>query len=208
MKKTIFIILLICGCAHDVTQPEPYEGDIEKPQFETTKVGGKTDLVRMPFERDVYGNWTMGMWPFCVHGGEHPEGHGGIDFELKKGTDILAPCSGQVHMVEVGVFDADGIFIQCQGLIANIFGLRGMTLKKGDMVNVGEIIGKAAEMGEVSGFIHFEIITDPGGKRVCPIDYMEEDFRTFTQDMFQYAYYDDMEAEPLLCNCEVAPDAK
>jgi hypothetical protein len=197
MKRLIvflIIILLICGCAHDVPPLDPVAVEIDK--------------ASMPFDREAYGNWSMGMWPFCVHGGEHPEGHGGIDFELKKDTDILAPCSGRVHMVEIGEYDADGIFIECQGIIANIFGLRGMNLKKGDMVKEGEIIGKAADMGPISGFIHFEIITNPGGKRVCPLDYMEEDFRMQTEEMFKYAYYDEQEDEPLLCNCEVAPPPK
>ncbi len=44
-------------------------------------------------------NLFYGIWPFGVHGGGHPEGHPGLDFEYAVGAKVLATVAGPIVVI-------------------------------------------------------------------------------------------------------------
>ncbi len=62
---------------------------------------GESQPFRMglPITPAEFANSTYGIWPFGVHGGGHPEGHPGIDFEYAAGAKVLATCDGPVVVI-------------------------------------------------------------------------------------------------------------
>ena len=169
--------------------------------------------LSIPFDKESFVQTEFGIWPFCVHGSVHPEGHGGIDYELVGGSPIYSSCRGKVKEIEFsGQEKGNGLFINCKGLIVNYFGVVDLEVDVGDKVKKGAIIGYSPVLENTKGengytnHLHFEIIRF--GKRSCPVKFMDEEFKAYTEELFESADYVEQDDEPLLCNCKYAPKAK
>lgn len=163
--------------------------------------------LSMPFKIEDFNPTDWGVWPFCVHGGDHPEGHGGIDFELHPDTKILASADGEVVFHESIEEDphgwGEGIFIDYGGSAMYSFAcMQNLQVKVGDKVTKGQFIGNPCKTDEGESFVHYEIADFTVEKRVCPIDYIDDEFRTALDEMFKDAKYIEQSVEPDLCNCE------
>lgn len=164
--------------------------------------------VIMPFDPKYYTVREGGLWPFCVHGGDHPEGHGGIDFDLKQGVKILAACTGTIEFIEkeeTGAEHGEGLMLSCGRFIVSYHGLTNIKPKVGDTVKKGDYIADTAEMEGGGHYIHFEINDYINQKLVCPLPYLDEEFKAKLNEMLEESRYPEKSSEPDLCNCQELP---
>jgi hypothetical protein len=159
--------------------------------------------LSMPFDYDSvsYADWVI--WPFCVHGGDHPEGHGGIDFELKSGSNIYAACDGEVEMIEASEH-GNGVMIQCGRIAVGYNGIENLKVKEGDTVKKRDVIGNPTLVGD-DYYIHFEVNDYVEKKLKCPLPYFDADFKEKIEKIFSKANYPEKVKEPNLCNCDELP---
>ncbi len=165
--------------------------------------------LTMPFRIEDYSPIKWGLWPFCVHGGDHPEGHGGIDFELKPGTKIRSSLNGIVAMTEdiakESPEEGGGLAIQSEKIAVIYYGIVNRQVQKGQNVTTGQYIGDAVKLPAGEHFIHFEVNNFPKEQLECPLNYLDENFRKSLNDMHKQSHYPEIAQEPNLCNCESLP---
>ena len=163
--------------------------------------------LSMPFKVEDYVQTDWGMWPFCVHGGDHPEGHGGIDFELKEGTKILASADCTVEELEVDDPHGagGGIYLLCGGIAVDYAGVINIQVKKGDEVKKGQFIGNPVKTSEGEPYIHWGTNNYIDQKIPCPLEYLDDEFKTFLNQKIKSAVYIEKGKEPDICNCEELP---
>lgn len=98
--------------------------------------------------------------------------HPGIDIAGSKGTPILAPAKGKVTFV--GKNGSLGLCVELEhnALYKTTYGhLLESPVKKGKLVQRGEIIGYMGDSGRSTGYhLHYEV--ERQGKRINPLDYM------------------------------------
>ncbi len=173
--------------------------------------GGMTELVPLsaPFKISDYSPVYWGMWPFCVHGGDHPEGHGGFDIELKDGTQIFASADGTVQMLEdLTPYNENGTGIYVgtnSGIAVDYTCLVNITVKMNDAVTKGQYLGNACELPRGENYIHFGVNDFANEKNQCPTNYLDDDFKALINQMFSQAHYPEQATEPKLCNCDNLP---
>lgn len=168
---------------------------------------GKPSLSLPVDKQDFPTHSTMGIWPFCVHGGDHPEGHGGIDFELREGAEVKAADSGIVIRI-IPEDSGHNVFILHRGLL--ITGYIPLTdLKVGlfSIVVGGQVLGTAGKAGEMY-FLHFEASDPRKNVRVCPYNYFNDSGKKIADEMFALTNYPEKSQEPFICNCEYVPPGK
>jgi hypothetical protein len=165
--------------------------------------------LTMPFKMDDYSPVKWGLWTFCVHGGDHPEGHGGIDFELRQGTKIYSSLNGTVAMTEdvakASPDEGGGLAIRAEKIAVIYYGIVNRQVQKGQNVTVGQYIGDAVRLPAGEHFIHFEVNNFPKEKLECPLSYLDADFRKLLEEMHKRSHYPEKSQEPKLCNCESLP---
>lgn len=158
--------------------------------------------LSLPFDSNNYLSTEWGIWPFCVHGGDHPEGHGGIDFELREGTEIKAAASGTVEevMEESG---GTNVMITNGSYALGYIPLSNPQVEKGDKITAGQVLGTTSkdETGR-SYFVHFEVVNFQKNQRVCPYNYFSSSAKSVFDEMFKSAHYPEQGSEPSICNCE------
>lgn len=88
--------------------------------------------------------------------------HGGLDIAADEGTAVKATASGTV--IDSGDFFFSGNMVYLdhgQGIISLYAHLSEITVKTGDTVTQGEIIGKVGQTGRVTGpHLHFAVISN------------------------------------------------
>ena len=163
--------------------------------------------VSLPFDPEYYSPRDWGLWPFCVHGGDHPEGHGGIDFELDGEAQILAACDGTVEFIETtesGAEHGEGLMLSCGNFVASYHGLTNIRAQTGDTLKKGDYIADPVKI-ENEYYIHFEINDFINEKLVCPLSYIDSEFRAELDKMHSKSKYPEKSSEPELCNCDWLP---
>ncbi len=104
--------------------------------------------------------------------------HHGIDFTAPKGTPIYATGDGAVILSQKS-FLKTGYGHQVEinhgyGYVTKYAHLQDMTVKVGDQVKRGDLIGYVGNTGgSTAPHLHYEIIKD--GKKIDPIQYMIQD---------------------------------
>ena len=102
--------------------------------------------------------------------------HNGIDFGIPEGTPIYAAADGKVTRADVDN-SGYGIHIRIQhDRFLTIYGhLRSLSVKAGDRVTAGQMIGESGNTGRSTGpHLHFEIRTVADNCRTCidPMPYL------------------------------------
>lgn len=190
----------ICSHRPDEAPPDQMDFYSMPNQMEDEQIS-----LSIPFDIENYRYSIYGIWPFCVHGGDHPEGHGGIDFELAPNTKIYASADGVVEYIEPKDIAphgwGDGVHITSEPYVVGYVCLNNITVKVGDEVKKGQFLGYACK-AEKGYFIHYEIGDVRIQKRVCPTEYMDSEFREAMNEMFSKAHYEEQSQEPDICNCD------
>ena len=106
---------------------------------------------------------------------KHFATHEGVDFMAAAGSDVKCMFDGQVKSITTDVNKGTVVTISHQDGFETVYNLLDeVTLKEGDTVTQGQVIGKVSDsalMEVASGdHIHLELTKD--GKRVNPLDYM------------------------------------
>ena len=94
--------------------------------------------------------------------------HSGIDIDANYGQPIVATADGIVTQASWHSSYGKSVTIKHEDEYETLFGhLSAITVKEGDTVKVGDVIGKAGSTGRSTGtHLHYEVIKD--GKRVNP----------------------------------------
>ncbi len=167
----------------------------------------------IPFEIKYYEYADWGLWPFCVHGGDHPEGHGGIDFELSSDAKIYASADGTVEYIEGpgGLIEDPkgyGVYVTSGKFAIEYVCLINIQVKLGDNVTQGQFLGDPCQLPEGTYFIHWGVNNYVDQKLECPLPYLDEKFKAALNDMLAESHYPEKSVEPNLCNCEWLPYKK
>jgi len=149
---------------------------------------------------------SMKIWPFGIAGGDHPNGHPGIDFFVVTGGDVLADSRGTVAEVtssvypgemSIGVRHGDGWKSFYTGFFQSI------KVAAGQSVAAGQVLATAAPFGLGStgpASYHWGIIAEDTRQAACPADFLSPDDRARLQALLDQSSYPDKDRYPLLCN--------
>jgi len=98
--------------------------------------------------------------------------HSGIDIDANYGQPIVATADGKVIKASWQSSYGKSVVIKHKNGYETLFGhLSEITVKEGDEVKVGDVIGKAGSTGRSTGtHLHYEVIKD--GKRLNPKNYL------------------------------------
>jgi murein DD-endopeptidase MepM/ murein hydrolase activator NlpD len=98
--------------------------------------------------------------------------HSGIDIDANYGQPIVATADGKVIKASWQSSYGKTVVIKHKNGYESLFGhLSKITVKEGDEVKVGDVIGKAGSTGRSTGtHLHYEVIKD--GKRLNPKNYL------------------------------------
>ncbi len=122
-----------------------------------------------PFVRPVPDAANSAFGTRTILNGEPRSPHGGADFSSATGTPIAAPNSGRV--VAAGDFYYTGntlVLDHGLGLVSLFAHLSETSVREGDTVKTGEILGKVGATGRVTGpHLHWTVRVN--GARVDPL---------------------------------------
>jgi len=98
--------------------------------------------------------------------------HSGIDIDANYGQKIVATAGGKVTKASWQSSYGKTVVIKHENGYETLFGhLSNISVKEGDTVKVGDVIGKAGSTGRSTGtHLHYEVIKD--GKRVNPKNFL------------------------------------
>lgn len=103
---------------------------------------------------------------------EHAENHPGIDFKGQKGDPVKCTANGQVNFA--GWYGGYGncVIIKHQHNFETLYGhLSHISVKVGDAVTVGEVVGQVGSTGHSTGtHLHYEVRVN--GKPVNPVKFL------------------------------------
>ena len=104
-----------------------------------------------------------------VFNGEPRSQHAGADFRSPAGTPIKAPNAGRVVIAGSRYFSGDTVVIDHgQGLFSLFAHLSETSVKQGDSVKKGEVIGQVGQTGRVTGpHLHWAVRLN--GARIDPL---------------------------------------
>lgn len=168
----------------------------------------------LPIEESDAVSEHIGLWPFGVQGGEHPQGHPGFDFEAHVGTPIRAVGDGSVGFVgpsghhqgmtiSIGHMTSRGwVDTYYTGPITDIQVEKGDTVKQGDVI---ASCGSSEHLGMPSGLstFHFgvdKLVSADRREAVCPADYFTEEAKREVEGLHRTSKYRERAAFPLFCN--------
>ncbi len=168
----------------------------------------------LPIEQSDAVSEHVGLWPFGVQGGEHPQGHPGFDFEAHVGTPIRAVADGSVGFVgPSGHHEGMTISIghmTSRGWVDTYYtgSITDIHVKKGDHVKQGEVIASYAaseHLGMPRGLstFHFgvdQLIIADRRESVCPADYFTQEAQRAVEELHRQSKYRERATFPLLCN--------
>lgn len=142
-----------------------------------------------------------GIWPFGVRGGDHPEGHPGIDFELEERDPVFAVANGEIKDVgDSGHYGFTTATLTInESLSVYYTGSLDFIVSKNQEVKAGDTIAYAVmseEVGEAS--FHFETFNTKTSLSECPVEHLSDDSKEILERIFQNATYSQKEEFLLL----------
>ena len=107
--------------------------------------------------------------PFTGRGAEY---HSGIDIKGERGTPVKTTANGKVEVA--GWYGGYGkcVIVKHENKLKTLYGhLSEITVREGDEIESGQVIGRLGSTGRSSGpHLHYEIIKDD--EKVNPGDYI------------------------------------
>jgi murein DD-endopeptidase MepM/ murein hydrolase activator NlpD len=149
---------------------------------------------------------AYGVWPYGVHGGGHPEGHPGLDFDFAPGASIRAAASGTVDRIEAnGEFpDQWNVRVRHRAAYETKYdhvGALAVGVAAGAAVVPGQALGLAGDAG--SGGSHFymtHFAVSIGIDNACPVPYLSAAAASLFDTIWAGAAYNEELTEPFPCN--------
>ncbi|QSE96696.1 M23 family metallopeptidase [Fulvivirga lutea] len=102
--------------------------------------------------------------------------HEGIDYAAPRGTEVYATGNGKVKFIKVNSYLQTGFgnYIEIDhgfGYVTRYAHLNAVSVKEGDVVKRGQVIGKVGSTGGSSApHLHYEVIKN--GKKIDPINFV------------------------------------
>ncbi len=158
--------------------------------------------ITLPIQAGDPARTAYGIWPYGVHGGGHPEGHSGWDFEYVPGAKVRAAADGLVKEIKTdtefpGQFD---VRIQHRPGYLTEYDTVGEIeagVAAGVSVIAGQALGAAGDVGPFNS-THFGVDRNTGS--VCPLDYLNVSGLALFNVVWQTAAYEEELVEPFPCN--------
>lgn len=155
-----------------VTPPPEAAERIERESKELNQVWASPALEKMwqgAFTRPVPQPANSAFGSRSVFNGEPRSQHAGADFRSPAGTPIKAPNAGRVVIAGSRYFSGDTVVIDHgQGLFSLFAHLSETSVKQGDSVKKGEVIGQVGQTGRVTGpHLHWAVRLN--GARIDPL---------------------------------------
>ena len=128
----------------------------------------KSTPVGTPLKGKINSHFGYRKDPFKRKAGFHP----GIDIDADYGQAVIATADGVVTKASWHSSYGKTVIIKHEDKYETLFGhLSKITVKEGDTVKVGDVIGKAGSTGRSTGtHLHYEVIKD--SKRVNPKNFL------------------------------------
>ncbi len=133
-------------------------------------------LWQAGFIEPVHGKRTGIFGSVRIMNGQARNPHNGEDIGAPMGTDVLVSNDGVVRLIVDHIFSGRGIFVDHGlGLYSMYFHLSDVLVKEGDLVKVGQVIGKVGATGRATGpHLHWGMKVN--GARVNPYALLELPF--------------------------------
>ncbi len=126
--------------------------------------------LRMPCEEKISGTYGDERW----YNGKKGWNHAGVDFALREGTPVLAPCRGVVQMAR-DTFIRQGTFVLLDhggGLKTMYYHLSKRLVEDGQIVNAGDTLGLVGSTGMATGpHLHMSVYVN--GVPVDPLYWLK-----------------------------------
>lgn len=128
------------------------------------------DCAKMPVEKGTIGS----LYGYRIHPNTRTKKfHAGLDIRAKHGNSVYAAFDGKVIEVKKSSKGYGNTIkiLHDNGLVTLYAHLSAFSVKKGDIICKGKIIGKIGASGNATGpHLHFEIIENK--KKVNPLEYL------------------------------------
>jgi len=120
------------------------------------------------FDPPIPGAATARFGERRIFNGQPRAPHSGMDLKAKKGTPVRAPAAGRVALAGALYFSGDTIIVDHGLGVKTLYAhLSRMSVKTGDLVKKGQVIGKVGATGRVTG-PHLHWALKLGEARVDP----------------------------------------
>lgn len=155
-----------------VTPPPEARERIERETRELESLWEAAPTPRLwsgAFVRPVPHTANSAFGTHSVFNGEPRSQHGGADFRSPAGTPIKAPNAGRVVIAGPRYFPGNTVVVDHGLGVLSLFAhLSSMTVKTGDQVRAGQVIGTVGATGRVTGpHLHWAVRVN--GARVDPL---------------------------------------
>lgn len=136
----------------------------------TNLVFAQEDCAKMPVEKGVIGS----LYGYRIHPKTKTKKfHTGLDIRAKHGNSVYAAFDGKVVQVKKSSKGYGNTIkiVHENGLVSLYAHLSAFSVKTGDVICKGKIIGKIGTSGNSTGpHLHFEIIENK--KKINPLEYL------------------------------------
>ncbi len=130
-------------------------------------------LWRGGWERPVPGQATSAFGSRSVFNGQPRNPHSGADFRAAEGTPIAAPNAGKVVLTGDTYFSGGSVILDHGwGLYSYFAHLSKILVEEGDLIELGQVVGRAGATGRVTG-PHLHWTLRLSGARVDPLSVIE-----------------------------------
>lgn len=152
-----------------------------KAEQEAVKSALATDsrmkLWESSFLEPVGGKRTGIFGSVRIMNGQARNPHNGEDIGAPMGTDVLATNNGVVRLTVDHIFSGKGVYLDHGlGFYSMYFHLSEVSVKEGDLVKAGQVVGKVGATGRATGpHLHWGVKLN--GARVNPYALLELPFK-------------------------------
>jgi len=138
-----------------VTPPADVQDRIKKEREQVDSIFTSTTREKFwegPFRAPVPGKVISAFGKRSIYNGKPRSAHSGTDFRGAVGTPIYAPNTGRVVLTEDLYYTGKTVIIDHGlGLYSYLGHMSAISVKEGDSVETGDIVGKVGATGRVTG---------------------------------------------------------
>lgn len=150
----------------DNDKDDDADADIQEPQeFVMADPISEYTLGQTYSDTELVFNPTQGHWAT----------HEGVDFMAKAGTDVMSVFDGTIKSITTDSFYGTTVVIEHQDGFESVYKLLDdVTLKEGDSVEKGQVIGKISDsaLAEIASGAHLHLELYKDGEKINPMDYL------------------------------------